>query len=136
MIWQYNYNLKTGAVGTNDGNLAKILYDINRLEVIAPFTHDVDELDGVMGQFFFMILGMEVAIDDFLEINGEKLSKDTVGRVNAAFDEAMTIVRDNRYDEEDENPVSAEQMRKAFSDAHNIILDAVPHILDLEQQAR
>ena len=136
MIYQYNYNLKTGTVGTNDGNLASILYNINRLEVITPITSDPIELDDVLGEFFFMISSMEVSFDKFLKERREKTCEDTVARINSAFDNAFNTIREGRYDEEDENPVNAEQMRKAFSDAHKSVLDVVPDIVSLEEQTR
>lgn len=53
IIRQYNYRLETGTVGTDNENIAQILYNINRMEMKALFTSsDKEELNKVLDDFF------------------------------------------------------------------------------------
>ena len=54
---KYNYRLKTGAVGTNDDNIAAVLYAINQMEMYVPLTtDDLDKINTTYQQIFFLTM--------------------------------------------------------------------------------
>ena len=131
MLRKYNYNLETGTVGTDDDNIANILYNINRMEMKKYFkTSNVQELDKPMGELFFMVSDSKVHLNRFLKIFNEKVKADTVNIVITALDNALQTVRDSRKDETD-----TEKMCSAFPAVYNILLEIVPAVLELDGQA-
>ncbi len=131
IIRMYNYQLETGTVGTDDENMATILYNINRMEMNNPYIFsNVQELNDDLDELFFMIAEAAVHLGRFLDISGDKVEADTAVAVTAAFQEAIQIVRDSRSDEADTAKMSA-----AFPKVYKKLLDQVPSILALDAQA-
>lgn len=50
---RYNYTLETGVVGTDDENIANILYNINRMEMKASFLSETrGDMQDALGDVF------------------------------------------------------------------------------------
>ena len=131
MLRKYNYNIETGTVGTDDDNIANILYNINRMEMRKSYScSDLKELDRTMGELFFMISDSKVHLNRFLKIFGEKVNADTVNVIITALDNALQTVRTAREDESD-----TVKMCTAFPDVYQNLLEIVPTVLDLDNQA-
>ena len=57
IIRKYNYKLETGRVGTDDENIATILFSINQMEMYVPLTtDDLDEINTAYKQIFFLAM--------------------------------------------------------------------------------
>ena len=132
IVRQYNYKLETGTVGTDDENIANILYNTNRMEMDASYSSsDEDELDNALGELFFTIADSKVHLKRFLDAHGSKINADTAAAVTAKFDSALAVVRGAREME----PSDTVEMSAAFGKIYKIFLDAVPGVLVLDAQA-
>ena len=131
IIRKYNYKLETGTVGTDDENIANILFNINQMEKNASYvSSDIQELDNALGELFFMIVDAKVHLKRFLNTCENKTKTDTVDAVSVAVDNAMQIVGDARSDQTD-----TAKMSEALLKVYKGLLDIVPHILVLDAQA-
>ena len=131
IIRKYNYRLETGTVGTDNENIATILYNINRMETKAPYAFsNMKDLEEDLGELFFMIVDAKVHMTRFLKASGEKVEGDTAEAIIAAFDSAMAIVRDVQSDETD-----ATEMSAVFVKVYKKLLAIVPFVLALDAQA-
>jgi len=132
IIRKYNYRLETGTVGTDDDNIATILYNINRMEMRKSFTSsDAQELDKALGNLFFMIADAKVHLIRFLKIFGDKTKEDTVQTVMAALDDAIETVRNARLDK----TTDMAKISAAYPKVYKNLLDIVPSVLALDAQA-
>lgn len=131
IIRKYNYKLETGIVGTDDENIANILYTINQMEIKASFTSsDMQEVNNALGELFFMITDIKVHLNRFLKASGSKTETDTINAVVVASDDAMQIVHNAGLDQTDTTKMTA-----AFPQVYKKLLDIVPSILALDAQA-
>lgn len=130
IIQKYNYKLETGTVGTDNENIANILYNINRMETNVPYPFsDIEETEEDLGELFFMIVDAKVHISRFANAFADKIETDTVDTVVAALDDAMQIVRD-AMDQTDTAKMSA-----TFSEVYKKLLGIVPAVLTLDAQS-
>ena len=130
ILRKYNYRLETGTVGTDDDNIASILYNINRMEMNVDFeTDDDEELEETLGQLFFMVVDTKVHLDNFLEIFGEKINADTAAAVIAVLDGAIEDIRAAREMNDKEKCLAV------FPKVYKKLLDTVPSVLALDAQA-
>ena len=135
MLRKYNYNLETGTVGTNDDNIANMLYNINRMEMKKSFsTTDVEVLKEALGELYFMTVDSKVHLNRFLKLFGEKVNADTLGTVLAALDESMKIA-DETIDDSCANQPDTEKICEVFPTVYKKLLNIVPSILALDNQA-
>ena len=131
MLRKYNYNLETGTVGTDDDNIASILYHINRMEMRKSYScSNITELDKTLGELYFMVSDSKVHLNRFLEIFGEKVKTETVNKIVAALDNAFQTIDDAMMEDPD-----TEKMCKAFPEVYKNLLEIVPTILALDAQA-
>ena len=128
--WTRNYTLEAGTVGTDDENIANILYNINCMETKKNFTSsDLDESNEALGQLYFMVSDAMVHLNRFIEIYNEKIKQETSDDVLIALDDAMQIM-DEVEEETDTAKISA-----VFPAAYKLLLDIVPLVLELDAQA-
>jgi hypothetical protein len=133
VIRQYNYRLETGTVGTDDENIARILYNINQTEMYASFaSSDRKILDDTLGKVFFLIVDAKVHLKRFLEASGGKANTDTAGTVRDACSAAIAAIRDVRIVVDEAEPVT---ICAAFPKVYKMLLDIVPPVLALDAQA-
>ncbi len=131
MINKYNYRLETGLVGTNDDNIASVLYNINRMEMNAfPAFADAKEMEEALGELFFMIADAKVHMHRFLDNSVGETDTGTADAVTAALAGAIQIVRDAGSDRSSEAEMSA-----AFPKVYKMLLAIVPSVLALDAQA-
>jgi len=135
MLRKYNYKLETGTVGTNDDNIANLLYNINRMEMDKSYIFtDTDEMDEDFGELFFMLSESKVHLNRFLEIFGKKVNEENANIISTAFSDAMQVVRNARLDiRTDES--KAEKACLVFTTVYENLLAVVPVILALDDQA-
>jgi len=136
MLRKFNYNLENGTVGTDDENIAKILYNINRMEMKKTFSSfSVKELEKALGELYFMASEAKVHLNRFLNVSGDKVDADTVSLVVAAFDEAMKSVGavGNALTAQTELTEMA-KMVAIFPEVYKKLLDIVPSVLALDAQ--
>jgi len=134
ILRKYNYNLETGTVGTDDDNIANILYNINRMEMKVSFsTDDVEELKKTLGELYAATVDCKVNLFDFVEIFDEKLNADTLNEVCAVFDEAMKCAK-AAIRAACSNEVDTKNVAAAFPSVYKMLLDIVPSVLALEAQ--
>ena len=135
IIRKYNYNLETGTVGTDDENIANILFNINKMEKRISFkTSDVEELKKALGELFFMITDSKVHLFDFLEIFSNKTKEDTVNEVTSILDNAMKKSKAATRESCSPEP-NTEKICEVFSEIYYIVLKVVPFVLALDDQA-
>lgn len=131
IIRKYNYKLETGPVGTDDDNIANILYNINRMEMKVSYAStDMDALDKELGSLFFLITDAKVHLNRFLKISGAKVSAETAREVIMALDGAMQIVDDALLEESD-----CLKKSPAFPAVYGKLLGIVPSVLALDAKA-
>jgi hypothetical protein len=131
IIRKYNYKLETGLVGTDDDNIANILYNINRMEMTASGAFPNEgELNEALGGLFFMIVDSKVHLNRFLKIFENKTNAASVATVKTAFDDALQIVRADGSPQADAAKKSA-----VFPRVYRMLLDIVPSVLALDTQA-
>jgi len=129
IIRKYNYKLETGVVGTDDDNIASILYNINRMEMRVSFTSsDREELDRETGHLFFLIVDAKVHLLRFLKIFDNKVEADTVNTLMETLDESIETVRADRTS-------SPDKMSALFATVYYKLLNTVPTVLALDAQA-
>jgi len=135
ILRKYNYNLETGTVGTNDDNIANILYNINRMEMKVSFTtSDVQVLQKSLGELYFMITDSKVHLNRFLNLFGNKLSVDFLNTVIAALDNALKIVDDAIYSACSKQPDTV-KICSTFPKIYKNLLAIVPSVLALDNEA-
>ena len=135
IIRKYNYNLETGTVGTDDKNIANILFNTNKMEKRVSFTtSDLDVLKKALGELFFMITDSKVNLFDFLEIFESKTNADTVKMVTFSIDDAMKKSKAATREACSVEPDIA-KICEVFSEVYNIFLKNIPHVLALDDQA-
>jgi len=131
MLRKYNYNLETGTVGTDDDNIANILYNINRMEMRKNYScSDLKELDRTLGELYFMVSDSKVHLNRFLKIFGEKVNADTVNEIVTALDNALKTVSAASKERPDTT-----KMCMGFSLVYQNLLEIVPLVLTLDDQA-
>jgi hypothetical protein len=135
IVRKYNYRLETGTVGTDNDNIANILYNINRMEMKITFaSSDLPTLDKALGELYFMISDSKVHLNSFLEVFGSKTKTDTVGAVAAALDGAMEDA-DNAIEMSCADQVDTVKICAVFPKVYKALLDIVPFVLALDAQA-
>jgi len=131
IIRKYNYRLETGTVGTDDDNIASVLYNINRMEMKVSFaSSDVKELDDALGELFFWVVDSMVHLDWFMKASGGKTDATTAAAVIATFEDARDIVREVWPFQGDASKAIA-----VFPKVYKMLLAIVPSILALDAQA-
>ena len=151
IIRKYNYKLETGLVGTDDDNIASVLYNINRMEMKVSFTSsDVQKLTDALDELYFMIVDSKVHLNRFLKVSGDKVNADTTCAVIRIFDDAMKIAGDALNALEDaKNVIGAvgnehaavlgqidmSKIFAVFPTVYKKLLAIVPSILALDAQA-
>jgi len=135
IIRKYNYNLETGTVGTDDENIANILFTINKMEKrISYRTSDLEELKKALGELFFMISDCKVHLNRFLKIFSNKIKEETVNEITSILDNAMTVSRAATREAFSPEP-NTEKICEVFSEIYYLVLKAVPFVLALDDQA-
>ena len=133
ILRKYNYRLETGTVGTNDDNIANLLYNINRMEMRVSYSFsNMEVYDKDMGNLYFMVSDMKVHLNLFLEVFGDKVNSDTLKTVTAALDEAMKSTSDIIDYSCSESPDTA-KLCEIFPAVYKKLLAIVPAILALEK---
>jgi len=128
---KYNYHLKTGTVGTNDNNIANVLYNINQMESRVSFTSSyLQDLDNALCELYFMIVDAKVHLNRFLNTSGKKAGDNIANEVFMALDDAIQIVRDARDKVPDTTTMSS-----SFPRVYKKLLDIVPSVLELDDQS-
>ena len=127
---QYNYNLETGTVGTDDKNMAAIFYDINLMEKKARFaSDDADALKEALNETFFLITDVKVHFNRFVKEFEKILDADVRDIVAAVFKTALNQVRQAQTSE------NAAEKCAALHDAYAKLLAVVPNLKALDDQS-
>ena len=135
ILRKYNYNLETGTVGTDDENIANILFTFNKMEKrISYKTSDLEELKRALGELFFLITDCKVSLNRFLKIFGDKIKEDTLNEITTILDNLTEISRAATRKAVSPEP-DMEKICEVFSEAYHVALKAVPFILALDDQA-
>ena len=137
MIRKYNYKLETGTVGTDDDNIANILYNINRMEMKVSFTSsDKQELDKALSELYFMTVDSKVHLNRFLKDFDGKVEANIVDAILAVLDEAIKT-SGNALDEMDEviDQTDTTKLCAVFPAVYKNLLAIVPSVLALDDQA-
>ena len=136
IIRKYNYKLEIGTVGTDDDNIAQIIYAINQMEMyISNSTNDLKELDGKLGKLYFLTVHSKVHLNRFYKIYYEKIKNETFMEIINILDNMIEEIKANRYNENTEEIQNLENMERVFPVVYSKMLDIVPKILTLDAQA-
>lgn len=128
---KYNYNLETGTVGTDDDDMANILYNINRMEMKAAYeSDDVDDMQSAFGESYSMVTEAAERLDHFIEIHNEKLHPDTVDDAQFLLSDAVVVLDDVETPQTD-----IELMSNSIKTAYQKMLEAVPSLVLLDEQS-
>jgi hypothetical protein len=91
---KYNYRLKTGTVGTNDGNIAEILYAINQMEMYVPVTtDDLDKINTTYQQIFFLTMKSRANLKAFQDNFVNKLDAKLFDEVVKTLGDLLCEIR-------------------------------------------
>ena len=135
MLKKYNYNLETGTVGTNDDNIANILYNINRMEMKVSFTtSNVEAFQKANGELFFMVIDSIVHLYDFLEVFNNKVDTDTVNAILTTLEEARKITKSATVQSLAQQ-VDMSKLCEVFPAVYKKLLALVPTVILLDEQA-
>ena len=127
---KYNYNLETGTVGTDDENIANILYNINRIETKKDFTSsDSDELKGALRELYSWVADAAIHLNRFLDIYEKKVKLETSDTVVLGVGDAEVLIEDVV------NETDTAKMSAVFPAVYKMLLDIVPLVLELDAQA-
>ena len=136
IIRKYNYKLEIGTVGTDDDNIAQIIYAINQMEMyISNSTNDLKELDGKLGKLYFLTVHSKVHLNRFYKIYYKKIKNETFMEIINILDNMIEEIKANRYNENTEEIQNLENMERVFPVVYSKMLDIVPKILALDAQA-
>ncbi|MGN1078649.1 MAG: hypothetical protein ACI4TE_00590 [Alphaproteobacteria bacterium] len=128
---RYNYTLETGVIGTDDEDIANILYNVNRMEMKASFfSEQREEMEESLSDVFFMIADSKVHLGRFMNAFEDKLDQETLSTVKTTLDEALKITRAAEASNVDLNAIHS-----AMLFAYKRLLSAVPFIHALDNQA-
>jgi len=128
---KYNYNLETGTVGTDDEDIANILYNTNCMEMKASYeADDLDDMRMAFGESFSMVTEAAEHLNHFIETHKEKLQTDVVNIALLSLSEAVIILDDVAPPQTD-----MELMSRSMKKAYQKMLSAVPSLLQLEEQS-
>ena len=133
IIRKYNYKLETGTVGTDDDNIANILYNINRLEAKASYIpSEAQKAAENLGEVFSMVSDALTHLLNFIKNNGGKVKEDNAALVliKSAFDSAVKIIEEAAEDKTDTVKTAA-----AIPEVYKTLLDIVSSVLELDALA-
>ena len=127
---KYNYNLETGTVGTDDDDMANILYNINRMEMKASYDTDkLEDMQKSFGEAFFMAVDSSVHFESFAEKRKQSQGNTAFETAKNAVEEAVRILGAVTPPQTD-IPLMRSSVRKAYRQ----LLTAVPSLIDLDNQ--
>ena len=130
---KYNYRLETGYVGTDNDDIANVLYNINRMEINANAKFsDAAQLQESLFDLSFLLAGSMVHLDDFLEMYQQE-DNELAKTILAVYEKAMEIV-----DLAIEHSPNLKKMLDvdAFSTVYKNLLELVPSIIHLDETIR
>ena len=128
---KYNYNLETGTVGTDDDDMANILYNVNRMEIKAAYdTDDLEDMQKSFGEAFFMTVDSGVHFNRFAEKNTRIQESPSFKTAKNAIEEAVKIIGAVTPPQTD-----ISLMRNSVQKAYQLLLTAIPSLIDLDNQA-
>ena len=129
---KYNYRLETGEVGTDDDNIANVLYNINRMEINAYTDFDdVKEVDKALAELYDLMGTSSAHLNLFIQMFGDKVDNYCVQAVTSVFGSAIRIVKEARAKSSD-----FEQKSDVFPTVYKMFLDIVPLIIAIDEEAR
>ncbi len=128
---QYNYVLETGTIGTDNENIANILYNINQMEMKASFSSkDKEEMENTLADALFMVTDCKVHFKRFVQDFSKKLNNDDIVAFNSDLDSVLKIVRAAETPDIDTNAIHS-----AILFAYKKLLSVVPLLIDLDDQS-
>ena len=127
---KYNYNLETGTIGTDDDDMANILYNINRMEMKASYDTDkLEDMQKSFGEAFFMTVDSGVHFESFAEKRKQSRESASFKTAKNAVEEAVRILGAVTPPQTD-IPLMQSSVKKAYQ----TLLAAVPSLIDLDNQ--
>ena len=128
---KYNYNLETGTVGTDNDDMASILYNINRMQIKASYeTNAVNDMRLTFGESFSLTIEALEHLQHFIESHKEKLSAEIVNAAQIYLSEAVVVL-----DKVLPPQTDIELMSSSIKTAYQKMLSAVPSLLQLDEQS-
>lgn len=128
---KYNYQLETGVVGTDDNDMANVLYNINRMEIKAAYEgDDIDDMRLAFGEAYSMTIEAADHLDDFIENHNGKLNPETVEKAQFLLSDAVVVLDDVEPPQTD-----MELMSAAMKNAYQKMTEAVPFLVSLDEQS-
>ena len=132
IIKKYNYKLETGTVGTDDDNIANVLYNINRLETkISAIPTDAQKLGERLGEVFYMVSDALTHFLAFLENGKIEENNAALVSVRSAFQSAVDVIEKAKENESDTAKTAA-----AIPAVYKTLLGIVPSVLELDAQVK
>ena len=93
--YQYNYNLSTGTVGTDDDDLASVFYNINRMEMKSEYeTENSDRAIEALGETLFYVSDILVHFDAFAEKRTNETDAQKVRKIRSTFKSIALSLRE------------------------------------------
>ena len=128
---RYNYTLETGTVGTDNQDIANILYNVNPMEMKASFSSKAkEEMEDTLADALFMVTDCKVHFKRFVQDFSEKLNNDDVVAYNSDLDSSLKIIRAAETSDIDINAIHS-----AILFAYQKMLAGVPRLIDLDDQS-
>jgi uncharacterized coiled-coil protein SlyX len=144
---KYNYRLETGAVGTNDDDIACFLYNINQIEMYTPFSfNNIEEFKKAFSQLTFHTFKAREGLNKFFENFKMKLKIETSDEVIKELENVTSklafvfgIILKQTIDENNEYILNGEpnmeRISRLFNELYSKLLNIVPKIIELDDQS-
>lgn len=131
ILRKYNYKLASGPVGTDDDNMANVLYSINRMETPAAVQSDEPAvMTATVNDVFTLVTDCKVSLDRF-----NAAHKD---RIDQSLFQSVT----DRFSAEQKRLMNAfvlmtppAQCVELLTDSYKNILATVPSLQKLDEQS-
>ena len=127
----YNYNLETGTVGTDNEDMANILYSINRMETTAAIkSEDHTAMIKTVNDAFTLLTDCNVSFDDFNNANKDKIDQSVFSAVSTVFSAEQKKLMNAFV-----TLAPADQCAALLTDSYRNVLSVIPSLQKLDDQA-
>ncbi|MBO4519627.1 MAG: hypothetical protein J5787_00295 [Alphaproteobacteria bacterium] len=128
---KYNYKLKTGAVGTNDNNMANILFSINKMETPTSIQSEEQAvMTGLVNDALTLLTDCKVFLDRFNTAHKDHIDQTLYQSVSDLYSAEQKRLMDAFI-----LLTPPDQCAALLTDSYKNILATVPSLQKLDEQS-
>ena len=131
ILRKYNYKLASGPVGTDDDNMANVLYSINRMETPAAIrSEEPSVMTGSVNDVFTLVTDCKTSLDRFNTAHKDHIDQNLFRSVLNLFSAEQKRLMDAFV-----LLIPPEKCVQLLTDSYKNILATVPSLQKLDEQS-